>query len=67
MAIVSAVGEGMRGTPGVAARLFGAIARAKVNVIAIAQGSSELNISLVVHERDRETAVKAVHREFQER
>lgn len=66
VAIVSAVGEGMRGTPGVAARLFGAIARAKVNVLAIAQGSSELNISLVVHETDRETAVKAVHREFHE-
>ena len=66
VAIVSAVGEGMRGTPGVAARLFSAIARAKVNVLAIAQGSSELNISLVVHEKDRETAVKAVHREFHE-
>jgi aspartate kinase len=64
VAIVSAVGEGMRGTPGVAARLFGAIARAKVNVVAIAQGSSELNISLVVHESDRETAVRAVHQEF---
>lgn len=66
VAIVSAVGEGMRGTPGVAARVFGAIARAKVNVIAIAQGSSELNISLVVHETDREKAVRAVHREFHE-
>ena len=66
VAIVSAVGEGMRGTPGVAARLFSAIAQAKVNVLAIAQGSSELNISLVVHEKDRETAVRAVHREFHE-
>jgi len=60
------VGEGMRGTPGVAARLFGALGRANVNVIAIAQGSSELNISLVVSEKDRETAVKAIHREFHE-
>ena len=56
----------MRGTPGVAARLFGAIARVNVNVVAIAQGSSELNISLVVREEDRETAVKAIHREFHE-
>ena len=64
VAIVSAVGEGMRGTPGVAARLFGAIARAGVNVVAIAQGSSELNISLVVHEPDRDAAVRAVHAEF---
>ncbi|HEV2251254.1 MAG TPA: aspartate kinase [Candidatus Limnocylindria bacterium] len=67
VAIVSAVGEGMRGTPGVAARVFGALGRAKVNVIAIAQGSSELNISLVVSERDRERAVRAVHQEFHER
>jgi bifunctional aspartokinase / homoserine dehydrogenase 1 len=64
VAIVSAVGEGMRGTPGVAARLFGALGRAKVNVIAIAQGSSELNISLVVSEKDRESAVRAIHQEF---
>jgi aspartate kinase len=67
VAIVSAVGQGMRGTPGVAARLFGALGREKVNVIAIAQGSSELNISLVVRETDRETAVKAIHQEFHER
>jgi bifunctional aspartokinase / homoserine dehydrogenase 1 len=66
VAIVSAVGEGMRGTPGVAARLFGALGRAKVNVIAIAQGSSELNISLVVSEKDRESAVRAIHQEFHE-
>ena len=66
VAIVSAVGEGMRGTPGVAARLFGALGRANVNVIAIAQGSSELNISLVVGEADRETAVRAIHQEFHE-
>jgi aspartate kinase len=64
VAIVSAVGEGMRGTPGVAARLFGALGGAKVNVIAIAQGSSELNISLVVSEKDREQAVRAIHQEF---
>ncbi len=64
VAIVAAVGEGMRGTPGVAARVFGALGRAKVNVIAIAQGSSELNISLVVHESDRDKAVRAIHEEF---
>ncbi len=64
VAIVAAVGEGMRGTPGVAARVFGALGRAKINVIAIAQGSSELNISFVVSEPDREGAVRAVHEEF---
>ena len=67
VAIVAAVGEGMRGTPGVAARLFGAVARAKVNVVAIAQGSSEENISFVVAEGDRDTAVRAVHDEFHAR
>jgi len=64
VAIVAAVGEGMRGTPGVAARVFGALGRAKVNVMAIAQGSSELNISLVVGEVDRDNAVRAIHQEF---
>jgi aspartate kinase len=64
VAIVAAVGEGMRGTPGVAARVFGALGRAKVNVMAIAQGSSELNISFVVAEADRDAAVRAVHDEF---
>ena len=64
VAIVAAVGEGMRGTPGVAARVFGALGRAKVNVMAIAQGSSELNISLVVGEGDRDKAVRAIHEEF---
>src|SRR5438093_726228 len=64
VAIVAAVGEGMRGTPGVAARVFGALGKAGVNVVAIAQGSSELNISLVVAEKDREAAVRLIHEEF---
>jgi aspartate kinase len=64
VAIVAAVGEGMRGTPGVAGRVFGALGRAGVNVMAIAQGSSELNISLVVAEAERDKAVRAVHEEF---
>lgn len=67
IAIVAAVGEGMRGTPGVAARVFGALGRAKVNVVAIAQGSSELNISLCVAESDRDAAVTAIHEEFHQR
>ncbi|HUG56085.1 MAG TPA: aspartate kinase [Candidatus Limnocylindrales bacterium] len=64
MAVVAAVGEGMRGTPGVAGRLFGALGRAGVNVVAIAQGSSELNVSLCVAEGEREKAVRAIHEEF---
>jgi aspartate kinase len=65
IAVVAAVGEGMRGTPGVAARIFGALGQAKVNVIAIAQGSSELNVSLCVAERDQAKAVRAIHEEFE--
>ncbi len=61
VAVVSAVGEGMRGTRGVAARIFSAVAEAGVNVLAIAQGSSETSISFVVLTEDAEKAVKAVH------
>lgn len=64
IAVVAAVGEGMRGTPGVAARVFGALGRAGVNVIAIAQGSSERNISFCVSEADQAKAVRAIHEEF---
>jgi aspartokinase/homoserine dehydrogenase 1 len=62
VAVVAAVGDGMRGTPGIAARVFGAVARARVNVEAIAQGSSECNISFAVEEKDRVAAVRALHR-----
>jgi len=58
------VGAAMRGTPGVAARVFGAVAGRGVNVHVIAQGSSELNISFVVKEVDGEEAVRAIHEEF---
>ena len=62
IAVVAAVGEGMRGTPGIAAKVFAAVARAKVNVEAIAQGSSECNISFAVDGKDRDKAVRALHR-----
>jgi aspartokinase/homoserine dehydrogenase 1 len=62
VAVVAAVGEGMRGTPGIAAKVFAAVARAGVNVEAIAQGSSECNISFCVDGEDREKAVRALHR-----
>ena len=48
VAVIAVVGEGMAGTPGIAARVFTALARAGLNVIAVAQGSSERNISFVV-------------------
>jgi aspartate kinase len=55
----------MKGTPGVSGRLFGALGRDRINVIAIAQGSSEFNISLVIAQGDADRAVKAIHREFE--
>ena len=64
IAIVAVVGENMRGTPGVAGRVFIALGRENVNVIAIAQGSSESNISFVVAEKDMKAALVAAHCEF---
>ncbi len=61
--IVTAIGAGMRGTPGVAARLFGALAQKQINVIAIAQGSSECSISLVVAADQATEAVRQLHSE----
>ncbi|MCX7668866.1 MAG: aspartate kinase [Anaerolineae bacterium] len=62
--IVAVVGEGMRGTPGIAARLFGALGDRAINVIAIAQGSSEANISLALAAADADIAVRAIHAAF---
>jgi len=63
--ILAVVGSGMKGTPGVSGRLFGALGRERINVIAIAQGSSEFNISLVVARGDADKAVRAIHEEFE--
>ncbi len=62
--ILAVVGDGMRGMPGIAAKLFGALGRAAVNVRAIAQGASERNISAVIDAEDATRAVKAVHSGF---
>jgi aspartate kinase len=61
--LLAVVGEGMQGHPGLAGRVFTAISRDNVNIIAIAQGSSELTISIVVRRDGLERAVKAVHAE----
>lgn len=61
--LIAVVGEGMRGTPGLAGRIFTAISQQKINIIAIAQGSSELTIAIVVHRDGLERAVQAIHRE----
>ncbi len=64
IAIVAVVGENMRGTVGMAGRTFSTLGRENVNIIAIAQGSSESNISFVVEQKDMKKAVLALHREF---
>jgi aspartokinase/homoserine dehydrogenase 1 len=64
IAIVAVVGENMRGTPGVAGRTFAAMGREEVNLIAIAQGSSESNISFVVEDQAVKKALIATHKEF---
>ncbi|MEM4678893.1 MAG: ACT domain-containing protein, partial [Candidatus Jordarchaeales archaeon] len=62
--LVSVVGAGMKSTPGIAARVCSALGRKGINIRAIAQGSSELNITLVVSRKDLKEAVKAIHDEF---
>lgn len=64
IAIVAVVGENMHGTPGIAGRTFSALGAEGVNIIAIAQGSSECNISFVVEEKHVKTALAALHQEF---
>jgi len=65
IAVVAVVGEGMAGAPGIAARVFSALAARSINVVAIAQGSSERNISFAVNAGDAPEAVRAVHDAFQ--
>lgn len=64
ISVLAVVGDGMAGTPGVAARLFNALARAGINVRAIAQGSSERNISVAIAAADATRALKTVHAGF---
>lgn len=61
--LLAVVGEGMRGTPGLAGRVFTAISREEINIIAIAQGSSELTIGIIVRLDFLDKAVRAVHQE----
>ena len=65
MAVLAVVGDGMAGTPGIAARVFSALAAAHINVVAIAQGSSERNISFAVNGNDAAEAARCVHAAFQ--
>ncbi len=65
IAVVAVVGDGMAGAPGIAARVFSALAAGSINIVAIAQGSSERNISFAVAEADAPEAARRVHAAFQ--
>jgi aspartate kinase len=64
IAIVAVVGQNMRGTRGIAGKTFAALGKHGVNIIAIAQGSSETNISFVIEEKGVVPALQALHEEF---
>ncbi len=64
LSIIAIVGENMRHTPGISAKLFSALGKNGINISAIAQGSSELNISTVISKTDEEKALNAIHDAF---
>jgi aspartokinase/homoserine dehydrogenase 1 len=66
MVVMAVIGENMRGTPGISGKLFSALGEEKINVYAIAQGSSERNISFVIGAADKERTLNTLHRVFLE-
>jgi len=62
--VIAVMGANMKGTLGVASRIFTTVAQKRINVRMIAQGSSELNVSFVVKEKDGRAVVRAIHEEF---
>ncbi len=64
VAVIAVVGSGMRGIKGIAARVFSSVSKDNINVIMIAQGSSELNLAFVVDNTDCEKAVRSLHEAF---
>jgi len=62
--LIAVIGERMKGQVGLSGRLFSALGDAKVNILAIAQGSTEKNISFVIDGKDREAALNSVHHSF---
>lgn len=63
--VLAVVGATLRNTPGISGRLFTALGREDINVIAIAQADNSLNVSVVIHSEDADRAIKAIHSEFQ--
>ena len=64
LSIIAIVGENMRKTPGISGRIFQALGKNGINIVAIAQGSSELNISTVISRNDETKALNALHDAF---
>jgi aspartokinase/homoserine dehydrogenase 1 len=62
--VVAVIGENMHGTPGMAGRLFSALGKAGINILVIAQGSSERNISFVIEEKHHTLALRTIHAAF---
>jgi aspartate kinase len=65
VAVIAVMGANMKGTLGIASKIFATVANTGINIRMIAQGSSELNISFVVKEKDGAAVVKAIHEQFQ--
>ena len=63
-AIICIVGEGMKHTPGIGARIFGALANGRVNIEMVSEGASEINLTLVVDEQEVNKTVRVLHDEF---
>ena len=64
LSILAIVGENMKNTPGIAGKLFGALSKNGINIVAIAQGSSELNVSVIIKEFHLSKALRALHGAF---
>ena len=64
LSVVAIIGENMTNTPGISGKMFSALGRNGVNIMAIAQGSSELNVSAVISKKDISKALNALHDEF---
>ena len=64
VSIIAVIGSGMSGAVGVASKVFSAVQKRNVNVMMIAQGSSELNLAFVVKDNDCKSVIQALHEEF---
>tara|TARA_Y100000310_G_scaffold341250_1_gene439812 strand:- start:1413 stop:2768 length:1356 start_codon:yes stop_codon:yes gene_type:complete len=64
VAMIGIIGEGMKGKTGITGKIFGALGDAEINIEMISQGSTEINLSIVVKEHDAEKAVKVIHKKF---